>query len=274
MLPAQWENVLQPEKVSSCLTTEKRGMDRIMLEVVAAGLVRSPNDILSFIHYTLLAADCEATSLEEKEIDAAPHEPGGDEATTPLPTTKQKEWHKQVAETCKTSIHNLAHQGFLLWKDPPAQRKPSGTSAEGGSSKELKQSSEGQWGAHKLAAAALRANISPEEALTVNEDVASVARELCLESDLHLMYLVAPVKANETLKWQMVYQVVDHAHTHNPVMQAVCKRTGVDMEFARRLGQAKKVGYKPEVCTWAFSFNPVTVTCLLTVFLIRHLICC
>lgn len=239
-------NAVQAEKVSSCLTTEKRGMDRIMLEVVAAGLVRTADDIFAFIHHTLLAADYEAAFLEENPEEAPRHECGGDPATS-SPSKKQHEWQQRVAETCKTSIFNLVQQGFVFWKLHPAPSRPSDTVHDGEENMPRKTSSEGHWAHTDLAAAALRANISSEEALTVNEDVASVAKHLCLESDLHLMYLVAPVKANETLRWQMVYQVVEHAHNHNPIMQTVCARTGVEMEFARKLGQAKKIGFKPEV---------------------------
>ena len=213
-----------------------------MLEVVATGLVRTAAHILDFIHCTLLAADYEAAALEETER-AKPQPDTGDDTDTPAPA--KLAWQQQVAETCKTSIRKLYQQGFVVWRDPSSARGP-GTGDEQGD-KQQKEASEGQWVPNKLAAAALRANVSPEEALTVNEDVASVARDLCLESDLHLMYLVAPVKANEMLRWQMVYQVVEHAHTNNPVMRIVCKRTGVDMEFARKLGQSKRTGYKPEV---------------------------
>ena len=189
---------VQPEKVSSCLTTEKRGMDRIMLEVVATGLVRTAAHILDFIHCTLLAADCEAAALEEMGTDSPQHDPAGIEGTTP---PAKPAWQQQVAETCKTSIRKLYEQGFVKWSDPRS-RKSSVTGDEQ-ACKQRNETSEGHWVPNKLAAAALRANVSPEEALTVNEDVASVAGHLCLESDLHLMYLVAPVKANEVLRWQI-----------------------------------------------------------------------
>lgn len=217
-------------------------MERIMLEAVATGLVRTAKDILTFIPYTLLAADFEATDLEQEEKEQAEQ---GDS-----PSRKQdKEWQQRVADTCKTSLANLAQQGFVFWKKAVARRLSDPAAAEEHGNRRPSISEQGHWAPHKLAAAALRANISPDEALIVNEDVASVAGQLCLESDLHLMYLVAPVKASETLQWQMVYRVVEHAHDHCPVMRAVCKRTGVDMEFARRLGQARKIGFKPEVRT-------------------------
>jgi hypothetical protein len=236
---------MQPEKVSSCLTVEKRGMDRIMLEVVAAGLVKTPVDIKRFIEYTLLAADYEAACMEEKG-KAEQQLQCGDNTGELLPAVQQHDWRQLLAVTCKTSIKNLADQGFVLWKAQQASEIPPGTGDETDTSK--KQAAYcGEWVPHKLAAAALRANISPEEALMLSEDVNTVAKQLCLESDLHLMYLVAPVKANEMLKWQLVYSVVSHAHTHNPVMQTVCQRSGVDMELARRLGQGKRIGYKPEV---------------------------
>ena len=42
--------------VCSCLSEDKRGMKRAMLEVVAAGAVSSPHDVLRYINCTLLAA--------------------------------------------------------------------------------------------------------------------------------------------------------------------------------------------------------------------------
>ena len=48
-----------PAPIESCLTDDKRGMKRAMLEVVASGAVAAPVDVERYIQCTLLAATSE-----------------------------------------------------------------------------------------------------------------------------------------------------------------------------------------------------------------------
>lgn len=45
-----------PPPIESCLTDEKQGMKRAILEVIAAGIVRTPEHISQYITCTLMAA--------------------------------------------------------------------------------------------------------------------------------------------------------------------------------------------------------------------------
>lgn len=203
--------LLQPRPVSSCLSTEKRGMDRIMLEVVVSGCVTTPADILKFVRCTLLSA----------EHAAAP----ADGASAPAAV-----WHQAVAEGCRKSLRALGDQGFIEWAAAP----------EGGGGG-------GAFRPLKLGRAAVAAGLQPLDALMLHEDVQTLANAVNLESDLHLMFLVAPVAPSPFVDWTNVSRVLSLAHGQRAVVRDVCRLSGIDLAIAQRFAKRQKKGWHPEV---------------------------
>ena len=190
-------------------------MDRIMLEVVVAGCVTTPHDILHFVKCTLLSAAHSSPS-----------------ATT---AGSSEGWQKCVADVCRQSLQNLGQQNFLEWA--PA--------TEPGAA--------GSFRALPLGRAAVAAGLQPEDALMMNEDVHMLARAVNLESDLHLMFLVAPVTANTSLDWGHVSAVLKESHRKRAVVRTVCQLSEIQLKIAERQAARQKRGWQPEVCVFAWA---------------------
>jgi hypothetical protein len=205
----------QPEPVSSCLSSDKRGMDRIMLEVVASGCVTTPRDIHKFVRCTLLSAEqaCSAAAAAGEDTDSE----------GPRPDT--------VAMSCIESLKSLNAQGFIEWVKPEA-----GAAASAGFYRPL-----------KLGLAGVAAGLQPDDALAMNEDVQTLVRAVNLESELHLMFLVAPVQPNDGLHWPHVAAVLREAYRRRAVVREVVQLSEVKLEQAEHWGRVQKKGWKPEV---------------------------
>jgi DNA polymerase theta len=206
---------MQPEPVSSCLTIAKRGMDRIMLEVVVSGCVTTPADILKFVRCTLLSAD---------------HLHGNASCDGP-----NIEWQTAVADGCRKSLQKLGAQGFLEWVKPDP----------------LDPTSRGCYRPLKLGRAAVAAGLQPEDALMMNEDVHMLARAVNLESDLHLMFLIAPVSQTDYLDWAHVHSLLKEAHRMRAVVRDVCSLSDIKLHHAEKCAARQMRGWRPEVCSAA-----------------------
>lgn len=192
-------NCVQPKPVSSCLSADKRGMQRLMLEVVASGCVRSPADVKRLIESTLLSAE---------------HSQGS-------------QWQENVAQGCIAGLKVLGSQGFLAWQQAP-------------------DGSEGGYRPLKLGLAAVAASLSPEAALTMHEDVSSVSSAMNVETDLHLMYLVAPAVPNPALQWSQVAAALQKV-ARQVVVQRICKLSGINLERFLQKASCMRRGWAPEV---------------------------
>lgn len=192
---------VQPNPVSSCLSADKRGMQRLMLEVVASGCVRSPADVKRLIECTLLSAE---------------HSQGS-------------QWQENVAQGCIQGLKVLGSQGFLAWE--PA---PDGSDGGGG------------YRPLPLGLAAVAASLAPEAALMINEDARSVSSALNIESDLHLMYLVAPAEPNPHLQWSQVAAALQKVSCQG-IVRRICKHSEINLDrFLQRASSMRK-GWAPEV---------------------------
>ena len=214
---------MQPQPVASCLSADKRGMDRIMLEVVVSGCVTTPSDISQFVRCTLLsAAHSEAAPVATPAPcgAAAPH--------------RGAAWQQAVVDGCRTSLTELGDQGFIEWVKPEA---------------DAPEGDKGQFRPCKLGRAAVAAGLQPLDALMMNEDVHLLARAVNLESDLHLMFLVAPVAPSAYLDWQHVHRVLAEAQRKRPVVRKVCELSQVKLSVAAWLARSGRKGWKPEVRT-------------------------
>lgn len=190
---------MQPHQVSSCLSADKRGMQRLMLEVVASGSVCTPADVQRLIQCTLLSAE---------------HSQGA-------------QWQENVAQGCIQGLKVLGSQGFLAWQ----------AAADGVA---------GGYRPLKLGLAAVAASLSPDAALLMHEDVRSVAAAVNLETDLHLMFLVAPAEPNATLQWPAVAEVVQKVGG-NRVVQRICRLSGINLERFLQKAPCMRKGWAPEV---------------------------
>lgn len=190
---------MQPHQVSSCLSADKRGMQRLMLEVVASGCVCTPDDVKRLIECTLLSAE---------------HSQGA-------------QWQENVAQGCIHGLKVLGSEGFLTWQ-------PAADACRGG------------YRPLKLGLAAVAASLSPEAALLIHEDVRSVAGAVNLETDLHLMYLVAPAEANAVLQWANVADAL-HKVEANGVVKRICRLSGINLDRFLQKAACMRKGWAPEV---------------------------
>jgi hypothetical protein len=138
------------------------------------------------------------------------------------------DWKANVAEACKKSLKALGDQGFLEWRcgrgDSPDEFVPL-----------------------KLGRAAVAAGLAPDAALMIHEDVLSIAQAINLESDLHLMYLVAPVDPSQYLDWVHVNRVVQAAHANRRVVKQVCQLSSINLQLAADQARRGRNGWAPEV---------------------------
>ena len=84
---------VQPAAVRSCLSEDKRGMDRIMLEVVVSGCVTKPQDVGKFVQCTLLCAEQAQKAEEAAEASA-----------------EKTAWQAKVVGGCIRSLKTLNEQ--------------------------------------------------------------------------------------------------------------------------------------------------------------------
>ena len=237
---------MQPQPVASCLSADKRGMDRIMLEVVVSGLVVTPADIHQFVTCTLLSA------ANDPRYVAAEGASADEQAVKALAAAQ---WQQNVVKVCQASIQALGHQGFIAWIAPKPAPESEAAGCGGDSDKPADKpagagragADKGRFEATKLGAAAVAAGLQPEDALMMNEDVQTIARAVNLESDLHLMFLVAPVATNEYLNWQHVHKVLTEAARRRATVRTVAQLSGVDVLEAERRARAHAQGWWPEV---------------------------
>jgi hypothetical protein len=160
---------VQPQPVASCLSEDKNGMNRIMLEVVASRLITRPEHIRPFLLCTLLSAQ----HFEDGKV-------------TP-------EWVSSVQGACISSLKQLCNQGFVRWRpDEGATR-----------------GSEGTYEPQPLARATISAALPPSQAMLLYEDVSEFVDGANLRSDLHFLYLIAPAVEDKFVKWQNVHRVLD-----------------------------------------------------------------
>lgn len=191
---------VQPNPVSSCLSADKRGMQRLMLEVVASGCVRSPADVKRLIECTLLSAEYSQGS----------------------------QWQENVAQGCIQGLKVLGSQGFLTWE-------PAADCSGGGGYRPL-----------PLGLAAVAASLAPDAALMINEDARSVSSALNIESDLHLMYLVAPAEANPHLQWSQVAAALQKVACQS-IVRRICKHSDINLDRFLQKAPCMRKGWAPEV---------------------------
>lgn len=144
------------------------------------------------------------------------------------------QWQETVARGCIRGLKELGDQGFLTWQQPA----PDG-------------SDPGGYRPLKLGRAAVAASLAPEAALLMNEDVRSVCSGVNLESDLHLMYLVAPAEANPALRWSDVAAAL-HRVAAQPIVKRICKLSSINLDRfeVQAQGMRGKKGYAPQVSPW------------------------
>ena len=106
---------------------------------------------------------------------------------------------------------------------------------------------QGVYKAHKLGFAAVAAGLQPTDALMLNEDVLAFVAGCNLETELHLMYLVAPVAPNAMLSWPHLWKVISHAESTRPVVKTVVRLSQIDLKLACKLATKQAKGWKPEV---------------------------
>jgi hypothetical protein len=213
------------------LSIKKRGMDRIMLEVVVSGCVTTPQDIFKFVRCTLLSA--EHTFAGPSSPTAVPV--GGPAARDAAA------WQQGVASGCKQSLRKLGEQGFIEWvqqAECPGRFQPC-----------------------KLGHAAVAAGLEPGAALMLNEDVQMLARAVNLESDLHLMLLVAPVAPTDYVDWMHVARTLREAYTQRANVREVCRLSGIRLHVADKLAARQARGWRPEVCFLCFLPGSASCEC-------------
>jgi hypothetical protein len=206
-------------------------MDRIMLEVVVSGCVTTPQDIFKFVRCTLLSAEhtfiCHASPVDKPATCDPSASPISARANKPA-APDSSAWQQAVAAGCKASLRKLGERGFIEWVQP----------AEGS----------GSFQPRKLGHAAVAAGLEPAAALMLNEDVQLLARAVNLESDLHLMLLVAPVAPSEYVDWMHVARILREAYTQRTVVREVCRLSGIRLHLADKLSARQARGWHPEVC--------------------------
>ncbi|KAG1658665.1 hypothetical protein FOA52_007871 [Chlamydomonas sp. UWO 241] len=141
--------------IDSCLTQEKKGMRRAMLEVVVTGAVSTPSDISRYIQCTLLCA------------------------------TNKDSFQDVVANQTKDALKWLATEGFITW------------------SASLTEPGKGSFLPNPLGKATLASGMAPEDALMIKEDLAQARNGFVMSSDLHLTFLVTPVKEDLHIEWSL-----------------------------------------------------------------------
>ncbi|KAK9835520.1 hypothetical protein WJX74_002208 [Apatococcus lobatus] len=97
------------------------------------------------------------------------------------------------------------HRGFIAW------------------SNDLKQYSATDFGKATMAS-----SLSPEQALLVKQDLATAADCFVMNTELHLCFIITPIKRDFLVDWQLFYDL----HTHLPANeQKVCRLAGLKEKF-------------------------------------------
>ncbi|XP_057854248.2 helicase and polymerase-containing protein TEBICHI isoform X1 [Cryptomeria japonica] len=168
--------------LQSCLSDDKNGMKRAILEVVAGGIVQTANDINCYVRCTLL------------------------NSTQPF---------EDVVKSAQESLRWLCHAKFLEW-DQQSQ----------------------VYSTTPLGRAAFGSSLSPEESLTVLEDLARAREGFVLASDLHLLYEITPINVDIQPDWELYYQRFMELC---PLDQAVGNRVGIMEPFLMRMAHGAPI---------------------------------
>ncbi|GFR45961.1 hypothetical protein Agub_g7430, partial [Astrephomene gubernaculifera] len=167
--------------IASCLTENKKGMKRAVLEVVASGAVSSGTDVKRFIGCTLL------------------HAQYGFQA---------------VAKATIAALHWLKDNGFIRVDESTLN-----------------------WGPTPFGKATLASSMPPEEALVVRGDLERARMSLVLATDLHVTYLVTPIKEDLRVDWEIYFHWFEKL---SKVDARVAELVGVVPAFLVRLRQGHR----------------------------------
>ncbi|KAJ3127313.1 hypothetical protein HK098_006492 [Nowakowskiella sp. JEL0407] len=156
------ESELEP--VLSCLTADRKGMKRALLEVIVNGVASSMEDIANYVRSTLLYA-------------------------------QEGEFNEKVIATTVSALNFLVESGMILPQTADSNSQPNVNCPE--AFLQLPQA----FTFTRLGQATVCSALSPEESKVVYTELAKALKYFVLEDELHIVYQITPTYQNHEPNW-------------------------------------------------------------------------
>ena len=198
--------VLPP--LESNFSTQKRGMIRVLLEGFSNKTINTVFDIKRSVERTLLAV---ASTSNLLETGAQQQTSASQQMQRKAPPSRQTTCIEEVFSTAKSALDFLEGNRFITWD---AQLEVFVATA--------------------LGDATVASSLAPDEALLLYRDLSAARSSMCLENDLHLLFMCTPYYHGVEPDWsRYVSEFLSSAALNLPEasIQHVTKLIGVDLGF-------------------------------------------